>query len=67
LADRNTSPRNLTGAELDEFGKRWAQGERCHAGRDGDCIDKRCPQVRDGEPLNSGRHCPLDLMEGDDE
>ena len=33
--------------------------EHCHAGRDGDCIDKRCPQLRDGEPEKSGRSCPL--------
>ncbi len=32
----------------------------CQAGRDGDCIWKECPQIRDGEPLQSGRYCPLD-------
>lgn len=40
--------------------------ERCHAGRDGDCIDPRCPQLRDGEPAKSGRHCPLDMDDSDD-
>jgi hypothetical protein len=37
----------------------------CHAGRDGECNWDRCPQNRDNEPAKSGRHCPLD--QGDDE
>jgi hypothetical protein len=36
-------------------------GEYCHAQRDGDCIWAHCPQVRDGEPGFTGRHCPIDL------
>jgi len=32
----------------------------CHAGSDGDCSWAECPQLRDGEPIKSGRHCPLD-------
>lgn len=32
----------------------------CMADRDGDCKDPGCPQLRDGEPAKSGRHCPLD-------
>lgn len=32
----------------------------CHAGNDGDCSWSACPQLRDGEPASSGRHCPLD-------
>src|SRR4051794_41304592 len=39
---------------------RYARGERCHSQRDGDCVDPRCPQNRDGEPRATGRHCPLD-------
>lgn len=31
----------------------------CHAGRDGDCFWKYCPQGRDNEPSASGRSCPL--------
>ncbi|VVE79330.1 gp41 [Pandoraea sputorum] len=34
--------------------------QRCAAGRDGDCSHDQCPQIRDGEPAKSGRHCPLD-------
>lgn len=34
---------------------------RCHADEDGECTWKDCPQLRDGEPMKSGRHCPLDL------
>jgi hypothetical protein len=39
--------------------------ESCHAGRDGDCIWASCPQLRDGEPLRYGRHCPLSMEEQD--
>jgi len=35
-------------------------GRHCLASRDGDCLGKECPQLRDGEPKRSGRHCPLD-------
>ncbi len=35
----------------------------CHAGRDGECNWKQCPQNRDGEPGRTGRHCPLDINE----
>lgn len=38
----------------------------CQADRDGDCTHKSCPQLRDGEPRRSGRHCPLDRSEDDD-
>ena len=33
----------------------------CHADRDGGCCWGKCPQVRDGEPYKTGRHCPLDF------
>lgn len=32
----------------------------CQGSRDGDCVWPKCPQIRDGEPKRSGRHCPLD-------
>lgn len=32
----------------------------CQSGSDGDCFHKLCPQLRDGEPVKSGRRCPLD-------
>lgn len=35
--------------------------ELCHGDRDGECHWKKCPQLADGEPVRSGRHCPLDL------
>lgn len=41
-------------------------GARCHAGQDGDCTWEGCPQLRDGEPMKSGRHCPLDRENDDD-
>lgn len=33
----------------------------CAAASDGECSDAQCPQLRDGEPQRSGRHCPLDV------
>jgi hypothetical protein len=33
---------------------------RCRSDSDGDCDWPGCPQLRDGEPTRSGRHCPLD-------
>lgn len=35
---------------------------QCRAGSDGDCSWGSCPQERDGEPMATGRHCPLDLL-----
>ena len=36
------------------------EAHHCHAGCDGECTWEHCPQIRDGEPEKSGRHCPLD-------
>jgi len=44
-----------------------AQLEHCAAGKDGECNHKQCPQLRDNEPENSGRHCPIDNREEDDD
>lgn len=38
----------------------------CHAGRDGECNWVGCPQLRDGEPEATGRHCPLDTHDPED-
>ncbi len=38
----------------------------CQASRDGDCDYACCPQLRDGEPSKTGRHCPLDNHEDDE-
>lgn len=35
---------------------------RCHADDDGYCTWTGCPQLQDGEPGKSGRHCPLDTV-----
>jgi len=32
----------------------------CKAQKDGECFWGECPQAKDGEPIRSGRHCPLD-------
>lgn len=39
---------------------------RCAAARDGECNHAQCPQLRDGEPENSGRHCPIDNWDEED-
>lgn len=31
----------------------------CHAGKDGECDGKDCPQEKDEEPESTGRFCPL--------
>ncbi|MGX9313657.1 hypothetical protein ACWXWE_13030 [Pantoea ananatis] len=41
--------------------------EHCAAGKDGECYHRQCPQIRDIEPENSGRHCPLDNRRDEDE
>jgi hypothetical protein len=46
-----------------EFIERHRSGEHCHSASDGECDDRRCPQIRDGEPAKSGRHCPLDCLD----
>jgi len=33
----------------------------CRSASDGDCDWSECPQLRDGEPKATGRHCPLDV------
>jgi len=38
----------------------------CHANNDGDCYWKNCPQLKDGEPEKTGRHCPLDKENNDE-
>lgn len=43
-----------------------SEPQRCHGASDGECIWKRCPQLRDGEPAKSGRHCPLDTREDEE-
>lgn len=42
-----------------------AGGVRCHAARDGECSWSACPQLRDGEPGATGRHCPIDDGDGE--
>lgn len=49
----------------------WQQQQRkplahCAAHRDGECHHQDCPQLRDGEPVKSGRHCPLDNYTDED-
>lgn len=39
----------------------------CQADCDGDCYWKDCPQLRDKEPFTSGRHCPLDNYQENEE
>lgn len=73
---RTWRPERFSSPQL--FQERIAFGERCvtnlelaiereikgcQAGKDGDCYWKACPQLRDGEPGKTGRHCPLDVTD----
>ena len=49
------APEGKAGKEI----KDHLPATRCHANRDGDCNWNLCPQNRDGEPMKSGRSCPL--------
>ena len=40
--------------------------ETCHSQKDGNCNCESCPQLRDGEPERTGRHCPLDWNREED-
>ena len=42
-------------------------GIYCRGSSDGDCFWADCPQIRDGEPHKTGRHCPIDTRDEDDE
>lgn len=42
---------------------RWDGYDHCQSARDGECIWKRCPQLLEGEPEKTGRHCPLDVAD----
>jgi len=48
-------------SDLDENGhKRDSSLTHCEASMgDGECIHDACPQTRDGEPMKTGRTCPL--------
>jgi hypothetical protein len=39
---------------------------RCQSDDDGYCSYGLCPQLRDGEPEASGRHCPFDRRPKDE-
>ena len=65
-AVRADHPLTTDALTVSEWGGEWRRIlTRCQAGGDGDCIAKQCPQLRDGEPRATGRHCPLDNDEGD--
>ena len=54
-----------TGREGNSIREYYGLDGDCRSGGDGDCIWKHCPQLRDGEPKKSGRHCPLDNRHSD--
>lgn len=48
--------------------EKYEDRERCHAAMsDGECYAATCPQLRDGEPTKTGRHCPIDTWIDDDQ
>jgi hypothetical protein len=53
--------------KLTPYQEALAAEGHCMATRDdGDCTWEGCPQLRDGEPKRSGRHCPRDTREDDE-
>ena len=59
----------VSGGQERRTGQRRDPDFYCRADQDGDCYWDECPQLRDGEPEASGRHCPLDHgpYEGEDD
>lgn len=56
---------NQRGGILKPLEKRPARDHKtCQAAKDGECHWQGCPQLRDHEPYNTGRHCPLDTGDG---
>lgn len=48
--------------------EKYEDRERCHAAMsDGECYAETCPQLRDGEPAKTGRHCPIDTWVDDEQ
>lgn len=41
--------------------KKKPKSQSCQASKDGECFWDKCPQIKDGEPTKSGRHCPNDF------
>lgn len=55
--DSSASPVRTT---LTPYRKRRAAEGHCMSNSEGDCDCAECPQLRDDEPMRSGRHCPRD-------
>lgn len=63
---RRSQPQTVSDMRLKASMRLVGELKRCAAGMDGECCHELCPQIRDGEPKRSGRHCPLDVAEDDD-
>ena len=46
---------------LTAYQQQLADEGHCMADCDGDCTWSGCPQLRDGEPAATNRHCPRDI------
>lgn len=46
---------------LSAYQQELAAEGHCMADGDGDCFWSECPQLRDGEPAATHRHCPRDI------
>lgn len=49
----------MGGSREDHIGD-YRNANGCRADRDGECSWENCPQLAEGEPGKTGRHCPLD-------
>lgn len=43
------------------------QPRTCRSHSDGECFWEGCPQLQDNEPHKSGRHCPLDVADSEND
>lgn len=67
IGDHPMSPLIAEAIEKRNRLARFNEHDHCHADSDGDCNYPDCPQIKDGEPQKTGRHCPLDNKSRDEE
>lgn len=57
------SPKDIPPLKYDHSSRSMT---RCQADDDGHCTFMYCPQLRDKEPVTTGRHCPWDTTVEDE-
>lgn len=59
MPKRRMKATTTTTAAPDWTASQGGDPNTCHSDNDGECEWEGCPQLRDGEPRSTGRHCPL--------